>query len=291
MQPTLHQEVFGLLHACVLHAIKRHASIHGAPASLEAAKKVVHDARTMAQAAVEAWWRRLRRDGRGAQFTRAWVDMGFADANGGGNNVPVLTMLHEHVNTPQEHAHVCTIDMYTDGGGATDEWRHTAGWGCAVVHNAHGHITTHLHLGQLRLDEHRAVEERGSTNNDAELRGLLAPAREASKLAQAFTANAVNTCSVKPSITIHTDSTYAILRAVGPTAKKKRHRDVTRMIRSALACARAALGPGNVILRKVRGHSGHAGNDVADALATEGRAGHAMPSAALILKAKQAFGG
>ena len=102
------------------------------------------------------------------------------------NNVPVLTMLHEHVNTPQEHAHVCTIDMYTDGGGATDEWRHIAGWGCAVVHNAHGHITTHLHLGQLRLDEHRAVEERGSTNNDAELRGLLAAAREASKACASF---------------------------------------------------------------------------------------------------------
>ena len=73
--------------------------------------------------------------------------------------------------------------------------------------------------------------------------------------------------------------------------KKKKHRDITRMIRSALASARAVLGPGNVLLHKVRGHSGHAGNDIADALATEGRAGHAMPSAALILKAKNAFGG
>ena len=33
----------------------------------------------------------------------------------------------------------------------------------------------------------------------------------------------------------------------------------------------------------------HAGNDIADALATKGRAGHAMPSAALILKARSAF--
>ena len=160
------------------------------------------------------------------------------------------------------------------------------------MQNAHGHITTHLHLGQLRLDEHRAVEERGSTNNDAELRGLLAAARAASALAQASRDEpGVNACRAKPLVTIHTDSTYAILRAVGPPVKKKKHRDITRMIRSALASTRAVLGPGNVLLRKVRGHSGHAGNDIADALATEGRAGHAMPSAALILKAKSAFGG
>ena len=41
------------------------------------------------------------------------------------------------------------------------------------MQSVHGHKTTHLHLGQLRVDEHRAVEERGVTNNDAELRGLL----------------------------------------------------------------------------------------------------------------------
>ena len=170
--------------------------------------------------------------------------------------------------------------MYTDGGGATEQWRHTAGLGCAVASSTHGHTEAHLRLGQLRLDEHRAVEERGSTNNDAELRGLLEAAREASKLAHAFTAanaNGVNTCSSKPRITIHTDSTYAILRAVGPTTRKRRHRDVTRMIREALAHARAVLGAGNVLIRKVRGHSGHAGNDIADELATEGRAGRALP--------------
>ena len=98
--------------------------------------------------------------------------------------------------------------MYTDGGGATEQWRHTAGWGCAVASSTHGHTEAHLRLGQLRLDEHRAVEERGSTNNDAELRGLLEAAREASKLAHAFTAanaNGVNTCSAKPWIhAIHT---------------------------------------------------------------------------------------
>ena len=182
--------------------------------------------------------------------------------------------------------------MYTDGGGATEQWRHTAGWGCAVASSTHGHTEAHLRLGQLRLDEHRAVEERGSTNNDAELRGLLEAAREASKLAHAFTAanaNGVNACSSKPRITIHTDSTYAILRAVGPTTRKRRHRDVTRMIREALAHARAVLGAGNVLIRKVRGHSGHAGNDIADELATEGRAGRALPSASLCLKAKAAF--
>ena len=172
-QPTLHQEVFGLLHACVLHAIKVHAATHGAPESLGAAHKLVHDARMMAQTAVEARWRRLRQDGRGGEFMRTWVEMGFADANGGGNNVPVLTALNKHIEPPSGPASTCTVDMYTDGGGSTHQCRHSAGWGCAVVQSVHGHKTTHLHLGQLRVDEHRAVEERGVTNNDAELRGLL----------------------------------------------------------------------------------------------------------------------
>ena len=223
---------------------------------------------------------------------RTWVDMGFADSCRGGNAAPVLTALNEHVETPSEHTDQCTVDMYTDGGGATEQWRHTAGWGCAVASSTHGHTEAHLRLGQLRLDEHRAVEERGSTNNDAELRGLLEAARETSKLAHAFTAanaNGVNACSSKPRITIHTDSTFAILRSVGPTTRKRRHRDVTRMIREALAHARAVLGAGNVLIRKVRGHSGHAGNDIADELATEGRAGRALPSASLCLKAKAAF--
>ena len=95
----------------------------------------------------------------------------------------MLTALNEHVETPSEHTDQCTVDMYTDGGGATEQWRHTAGWGCAVASSTHGHTEAHLRLGQLRLDEHRAVEERGSTNNDAELRGLLEAVREASKLA------------------------------------------------------------------------------------------------------------
>ena len=75
----------------------------------------------------------------------------------------------------------------------------------------------------------------------------------------------------------------------GTKVRKRRHRDVTRMIREALAHARAVLGAGNVLIRKVRGHSGHAGNDIADELATEGRAGRALPSASLCLKAKAAF--
>ena len=223
---------------------------------------------------------------------RTWVEMGFADANGGGNNVPVLTALNKHIEPPSGPASTCTVDMYTDGGGSTHQCRHSAGWGCAVVQSVHGHNTTHLHLGQLRVDEHRAVEERGVTNNDAELRGLLEAAREASKLAHAFTAEpGVNTCTAKPRVTIHTDSTYAILRAVGSPKVKRRHREITGMIRVALASARAILGAGNVLIRKVRGHSGHAGNDIADALATEGRAGRAMPSAELTIKAKAALGG
>ena len=102
---------------------------------------------------------------------------------------------------------------------------------------------------------------------------------------------ALSTCTAKPRVTIHTDSTYAILRAVGSPKVKRKHREITGMIRVALASARAILGAGNVLIRKVRGHSGHAGNDIADALATEGRAGRAMPSAELTIKAKAALGG
>ena len=122
--------------------------------------------------------------------------------------------------------------------------------------------------------------DRGHTNNVGELRGLLQGIREAEAIARQR--------DRRGGVRVYTDSTYAILTA----AAMRRGRSANAVLRSAVrrAIDRVAelAGHGWLRLCKVRGHSGREGNDIADALATEGRNGRAMPSAGLLVRAARA---
>ena len=136
-------------------------------------------------------------------------------------------------------------------------------------------------------------EDRGITNNKAELRALLEAVRAAEAKARAWKfADSLGVSGLKPHIEVYTDSTYALLRAAAGARKRangtssRKHGGTIRQLRRTLERVKDVLGPSRVRILKVRGHSGHAGNDVADRLAAEGRDGRAMPSANLHLQGR-----
>ena len=84
-------------------------------------------------------------------------------------------------------------------------------------------------------------------------------------------------------IEVQSDSMCAILAALGARpgstragrrrAKKDSSNDaIKRRLRQAYAAARRKAGPGRLTIRKVKGHSAHVFNEVADELAAIGRA-------------------
>ena len=60
---------------------------------------------------------------------------------------------------------------------------------------------------------------------------------------------------------------------MSPTSVKASHVQLILRVRREYRCLVRKLGIGNVRLQKVKGHSGHAWNDIADALAGAARDG------------------
>ena len=92
----------------------------------------------------------------------------------------------------------------------------------------------------------------------------------------------------------HTDSTHALIEAHGYRTNKRKpkrgmYENLKRRLRRAYADLRAKLGAANVHVLKVKAHSGHAWNDVADALAADGRARASSATAETLDKGRRAL--
>ena len=80
---------------------------------------------------------------------------------------------------------------------------------------------------------------------------------------------------------IASDSAYVIGKVLaGRLVHSCKNFALVAATRAAYRAARRKLGTGRLAITKVRGHSGHAWNDVADALAAEGRSGRTTPTPA-----------
>ena len=159
-----------------------------------------------------------------------------------------------------------TISIFTDGSAVYDKdakcWVE-AGFGLAAVCGGEGaehedgrHI--HEQCGPISIGPHGAQQ---LTNNVAELVALLHALHWACEAPEARD---------KP-ICLRYDSKYAALTSSG-VWRAKSNKALVETVRAAWKRARM-LKRGTLWMRHVKGHSDHQWNDVADALADQGRRG------------------
>ena len=155
----------------------------------------------------------------------------------------------------------------------TGSKRKAAGWGGVIYKPAGQHraaAALHLLAGPVATDathpEHTGATN--ATNNAGELIAMTKMLQAAPTLA-----------GPHERVEIQSDSLVAILAALGGTARKRRRQtrkkdpnaQLKRNIRAAYAIAKKRLGHRRLTIRKVKGHSGHHWNEIADALAGIGR--------------------
>ena len=285
----VHEEVFRALHACTLQACVENWQRSHAKKKLprRGTRATLARVDSLLRSVVRRRWSALRAQGKERLFNDTWIHTRAAVMQAGRPD-PILLQLRHVPAAPPGGA---TVTASGDGAGETPQERKAAGWG-GVVHAActarRAEPTIDLHAAPVVVvpgePGYRGAE--AATNNAAELL-----AAESMLDAAAATADAGEWAEVQ------TDSRIAILAALGirprtgrqrrkralardarderaangPPARRTRPNEVLSVrVRSAYQRAKAKLGH-RLILRKVKGHSGHEWNEVADALAAVGR--------------------
>ena len=282
----VHEEVFRALHACTLQACvenwqrshaKKKLSRRGTRATLARVDSLL-------RSVVRRRWSALRAQGKERQFNDTWIHTRAATMHAGRPD-PILLQLRHVPAAPPGGA---TVIASGDGAGETPKERKAAGWG-GIVHAActarRAEPTIDLYAAPVVIvpGEHGYRGAEAPTNNAAE---LLA--------AESMLDAAAAAADIGEWAEVQTDSRIAILAALGvrpktgrrrrkrvhardaraagaPPARSTRPNEVlTVRVRSAYQRAKEKLGH-RLILRKIKGHSGHEWNEVADALAAVGR--------------------
>ena len=214
------------------------------------------------------------------EFRDTWLHAGFANINPKGTRVALLAgcaHLHDQVDLATFH------QLYTDGAGTAGGEEPAAGWaavrvppGCTDA----AHVGVRMGAVQCNPAEPLHWGARRLTNNTGELSALRAACEEI-----------VTSVPRGDSAIISSDSAMSIGKLVAARLPhSSKNFALAAGCRAAYRAARRKLGPGRLLIAKVRGHSGHVWNNVADELAAEGRAGRTTPSATARANIEKALG-
>ena len=132
------------------------------------------------------------------------------------------------------------------------------------------HTQVAVRMGEVQCDPAKPLHwgARKLTNNTGELSALRAACEEI-----------VASVPAGDNAMISSDSAMSIGKLVGSKlVHSSKNFALAAGARAAYRAARRKLGSGRLLVEKVRGHSGHAWNNVADELAAEGRAGRTTPT-------------
>ena len=279
------EPAFRLMHACVLHTLVRDMNRlnHDKAASpkVTTSEALYAKARDLLRHTLKTEFQQKRESTSAWKFTEEWFDSGFASLRQGG--------LRVHLMSGSANSRLLTCDRagkpghywcYTDGAGPTQPKSQAAGAGAALFEAIA--TTPEAIQSRAELVLGPVGKEYGAStgsNNAGELLGLgLGIDMAQKKLRQGET------------ITFRTDSALSLRLLLGKRRNKSRslisiNARLVKNIRLKLSLLRKRLGYGKVHFQKVRGHSGDAWNDLADALAAFGRDGysdeHAPKKAAL----------
>ena len=270
-----HEEVFRALHASILQTAlenwkdqsqKRGGRRRDTKSSLQRVD-------TILKKLITRRWKQLRRQGKDVEFADTWILTGAARWHKGEPNPTLLAL--RHIPPPTADS---TVIASGDGAGPVQgEKRKAAGWGGIVVAPAHpqrGAAQAYLLAGPVATDQSHPLYlgAVNATNNAGEILAMTRMLEAASAIALPG-----------EHIEVQSDSMCAILAALGARpgttragrrcAKKCKSNDaIKRRLRQAYAATRRKAGPGRLTIRKVKGHSSHVFNEVADELAAIGRA-------------------
>ena len=153
------------------------------------------------------------------QFIETWILTGATHWKGG---IPRNKLLNPIDPTPDEH----TLHIFTDGAGNSPKYKKEAGWGIVII-NKEDPKTSIMKWGRVITDEKHKdyIRAEESTNNSGELTALYVALLEARD-------------TPAPSVHIHTDSLWSILKLMNPNTYKKSNSTHTKNI---IALTRALL--------------------------------------------------
>ena len=270
-QAAAHEEVFRAVHGSVLQAVTENwADRRNANKQRRRdTRATLVRARNILRTIVRQRWRQQARRGKEEEFTDTWILSGAAQWRQG-QPEPIMFEL-EHVPPPPEQG---AIIASGDGAGPVGGCkRKAAGWGGVIYKPAsqqRAEAELHLLAGPVATaPEHpEYIGATEPTNNAGEIIALTK-----------MIAGAATVAMPGEHVEVQSDSMCAILAAFGGAAgtrrRRKRSKDpnaqLKRRLRATYVTARKRVGKGRLVIRKVRGHSGHIWNEIADALAGAGR--------------------